>query len=35
MLSSEDGLRRATELAQTENWLAVLVTPARFATNPT
>jgi PPOX class probable F420-dependent enzyme len=26
MLSTEDGLRRVTELAQTENWLAVLVT---------
>ncbi len=26
MLSTEDGLRRVTELASTENWLAVLVT---------
>jgi PPOX class probable F420-dependent enzyme len=26
MVSTEDGLRRVTELAQTENWLAVLVT---------
>ncbi len=26
MVSTEDGLRRITELASTENWLAVLVT---------
>jgi PPOX class probable F420-dependent enzyme len=26
MVSTEDGLRRITELAQNENWLAVLVT---------
>ena len=26
MISTEDGLRRITELASTENWLAVLVT---------
>ncbi len=26
MITTEDGLRRVTELARTENWLAVLVT---------